>query len=167
MQQELTAVWPEISTSNLRELYSRRSELVGPGVGNLMAVTHSNSTAGAQAEVDLGVTEDEFVSLGVDMMEKGHMLLSRLGVGVWCLKPALERGRCSEGSQDIIPNGARCSVQCRFHIQDDRRTAANLRDLANLDAALAAPDIARPIRALYERYRGELLTIIPKELLPS
>jgi hypothetical protein len=167
MQQELTMLWPEISTSNLRELYSRRNELVGPGVANLTAATRERDKASAQAESDLDVEEEEFVSLGAEMMEKGHMLLTRLGVGIWCLKPALERGNCSEGSQDIIPNVGRCSVQCRFHIQDNRRTIANLRNLADIEAKLECPDLSKPIRALYDRYKAELLTIIPMELLSS
>jgi hypothetical protein len=166
MQQDLAEFWPEIAASNLRELYGRRDQLVGPGVANLQpGIRPWTGVAGAQAEPDLGVTEDEFVELGVDMMQKGHMLLTRLGAGVWCFKPALERGKCNEGSQDIIPNGGRCSVQCRFHIQDGRRTAANLRDLANIDEKLASPQLSRPIRALYQRYRAELVTIIPKEMI--
>lgn len=168
MQQELATVWPEISASNLRELYGQRNTLVGAGAANLASVTRSsNLVASAQTESDLDVKEDEFVSLGVEMMEKGHMLLTRLGVGIWCLKPALERGNCAENSRDIIPNGGRCSVQCRFHIQDGRRTAANLRDLADLDAKLASPELARPLRALYQRYRADLLTLIPAETIPA
>ena len=167
MQQELTILWPEISASNLRELYSRRNELVGAGVANLTAVPRQRTSASSQVESDLDVAEEEFVSLGTEMMEKGHMLLTRLGVGIWCLKPALERGDCSEGSQDIIPNGGRCSVQCRLHIQDKRRTIANLRNLADIEAKLEAPDLSLPIRALYQRHKAELLTIIPLEFLPS
>lgn len=168
MQQELATVWPEISASNLRELYGQRNTLVGAGAVNLASVTRSsNLVASAQTESDLDVKEDEFVSLGVEMMEKGHMLLTRLGVGIWCLKPALERGNCAENSRDIIPNGGRCSVQCRFHIQDGRRTATNLRDLADLDAKLASPELARPLRALYQRYRADLLTLIPPEIIPA
>ena len=94
------------------------------------------------------------------------MLLTRLGVGIWCLKPALEHGKCSEGTVDIIPNGGRCSVSCQFHIQDRRRTLFNLRDLANIDEKLSSPNLSHPIRALYERYRGQLMAIIPSEMLP-
>lgn len=168
MLQELASVWPEISASNLRELYGRRHELTGPGATNLLdpAARTASAAAAAQTETDIDVTEDEFVSLGVDMMEKGHMLLTRLGVGIWCLKPALERGVCNEGTNDFIPNGGRCSVQCRFHIQDSRRTVINLRDLDSINAALTSSALSRPVRAMYERYRQELLTVIPKERLP-
>jgi len=168
MLQELASVWPEISASNLRELYGRRHELTGPGAANLLDATvrTASAVAAAQTEIDIDVTEDEFVSLGVDMMEKGHMLLTRLGVGIWCLKPALERGACNEGTNDFIPNGGRCSVRCRFHIQDSRRTVINIRDLDSINTALTSSALSGPVRAMYERYRQELLTVIPKELLP-
>lgn len=152
IQEELVTAYPEMMARNLRVLYEGRDSSFGGGAAGIRSAIQTGG--------EKGMEEDEFVQLGLDMMEMGQMVLSLLGRGMYCLKPAVTRGLCSSGPRVTAPDLGRCNPLCSHHILLGSERPRMIRQLEWISGRLAESNMSPPMRKFYERYHAEFTTLL-------
>lgn len=153
IQDEIAESFPELVVRNLRSLFQSKDDLGGGGAASVVAALDSfrEERAASLAGHETGMTEDEFVELGLEMVKGGHMMLTVLAQGVYCLKPPDAVGPCADGVQDTsLPNIGRCTPGCKHHIQLGSRRPTVERAIVWLQGKLAM-SLSGSMRSFYER----------------
>jgi len=154
---ELVENYPELVTSNLRTLYAGRHDLFGGGASLLQETTGLRSQAfAALTEPEVGMSEDQFVELGLQMVKAGHMVLSFLGPGTYCLKPLTAYGPCNSSKKELFPNVGRCTPSCQHHIQLGSQRSTIVASIQWFNKRLVSTEVSEPLRRFYTAYRDDL-----------
>ncbi len=158
VQDELAEHYPELIIQNLKTLYAGRNDLVGGGAMQLNEALKqiAGIRASALTEFEIGMAEDEFVELGLQMVRDGYMVLSILGPGIYCLKPWSAPGLCSRPGDELMPNAGRCRPNCRHHLQLGSEAPKLVKTVTWLDRKLADEDLSGPLKRYYGGCRADL-----------
>lgn len=150
--EEVTQAYPELLAKNLRILYQGREHLMGGAAPGIRAAVLTGS------EVEM--SEEEFVSLGLDMMESGQMILNVIGKGMYCLKPMTSRGPCNNDTEVLLPNPGRCGPLCGHHLILGTERPRMIREIRWLASKVDSLDTSSPMRNFYRRHHDLLLKVI-------
>lgn len=157
IQDEIAESFPELVVRNLRALFQSKDDLGGGGAASIVAALDSfrEERAASLAGHETGMAEEEFVELGLEMVRGGHMMLTVLAQGVYCLKPPDVVGPCADGVQDTsLPNIGRCTSGCNHHLQLASRRPTVARAIVWLQGKLAMP-LSGSMRRFYEHQMRE------------
>lgn len=158
VQDELLECYPQLIAESLSRIYKGRSDLAGGGAALMRDAIAASCVAGSSAGGVGGdeIAEIEFVSLGLEMMERGFLVLTLLGPGKYCLKPVAARGPCAKPGASLFANVGRCSPSCRHHIllglhREDLEYTRNW-----LHQMLKTPDLSPPMRKWFSNYESDI-----------
>lgn len=153
IQDEIVEQYPELISRNLAQIYKSRDELGGAGgqivIQALKAFQSKRSPIQTAPELDL--TEEEFVAIGLEMVESGYMMLSVLAKGMYCFKPVDTVGQCGKSDGDVFPNISRCTSICLYNIQTSDRKARVQRTIDWLVHKMSLPSLSDSMRKFYGR----------------
>lgn len=157
IQDEVTEAYPELLVKNLELLYRSRAKLGGGGGRKLMSSIKEFELNAAAALLghETGMSESEFIELALKLMEQGHMMLSVLGPGIYCLKPPLARGPCSDGLGDSGPNIGACQSKCQYNVQTEDRIPAVAKTITWLESKVNDADCSVVLRNFYSAHLAE------------
>lgn len=160
INEEMAVSFPEFMASNLRTLYGERSTLMGGGARSIRTISGIETPAAMLTEPEIGMSEEEFVQLGLDMMQNGQMILSLLGPGMYCLKPLLARGPCNDDPAVLLPNIGRCDPACNHHLILGSQRPKLIRQVLWLRKKLADVQTSAPMRAFYSGHEKQLTAVL-------
>jgi len=143
--EEIAQSYPEFMAKNLRTLYRESSTLMGGGAQAIRSAMRTQEGTGMLTEPEIGMSEDEFVHLGLEMMQNGQMILSLLGPGMYCLKPLLARGPCNNDPTVLLPNIGRCTPTCTHHLLLGSQRAKIVRQIHWLQRRVSDPLTSAPM----------------------
>lgn len=151
IQDEIVEQYPELVSRNLAEIYRSRDDLGGHG-GELVMNAMKTYRAGrspVQTAPEGDLSEDEFIEIGLEMVEAGYMMLSVLARGMYCFKPVDAVGSCGTEMGSNLPNPGRCVSKCPHNIQVKDRRARAERTISWLAKKLDSPSISPSLRKFY------------------
>lgn len=152
--EEVATTYPEFLSRNLKTLYQEQTNLMGGGANSLKAAILTGT--------EVGMTEEEFVSLGLEMMESGQMILNIIGKGTYCLKPLMTRGPCNNDPAVLLPNIGRCDPLCNHHLILGRERPRLIREIRWLQSKIESPESSTPIKKYYQHHHDLLMKVISK-----
>lgn len=160
INEEIVASYPELMANNLRTLYQEGDRLFGGGASAIKNLRRNGVNASMLTEPEIGMSEDEFVQLGLEMMQNGQMILSLLGPGMYCLKPLLARGPCNNDPSILLPNVGRCTPTCSHHLLLGSQRPKMVRQVVWLKNRLGDSNTSAPLRAYYAAHLREFSYVL-------
>lgn len=151
IQDEIVEQYPELVSRNLGEIYRSRDDLGGHG-GELLMNAMKTFRAGrspVQTAPEGELSEEEFVEIGLEMVEAGYMMLSVLARGMYCFKPVDAVGSCGKEMGSNLPNPGRCVSKCAHNIQLNDRRARTERTINWLAKKLDSPSLSPSLQKFY------------------
>lgn len=160
INEEIVESYPELMANNLRTLYQEGDRLFGGGASAIKNLCRAAANSSMLTEPELSMSEDEFVQLGLEMMQSGQMILSLLGPGMYCLKPLLARGPCNNDPSILLPNVGRCTPTCSHHLLLGSQRPKMVRAVVWLKNQLDDANTSAPMRAYYSAYLREFSYVL-------
>lgn len=151
IQDEIVEQYPEMVSRNLSEIYRSSNDLGGLG-GHLMMTAIKTYRAGrspVQTAPESELSEEEFVAIGLEMVEAGHMMLSVIAQGMYCFKPIDLSGHCAKGAGDTLPNPGSCTAKCPHNVQLKGRRLKTERTIKWLVQKMDSPLISSSLKKFY------------------
>ncbi len=151
IQDEIVEQYPEVVARNLSEIYRSGNDLGGVG-GHLMMTALKTYRAGrspVQTAPESELSEEEFVAIGLEMVEAGHMMLSVIAQGMYCFKPVDVSGHCAQGAGNTLPNPGSCTSKCPHNVQLKGRRLKTERTIKWLVQKIDSPLISPSLKKFY------------------